>query len=417
MNNNEIISFLTVLLGIMIGVLVILCLVFLFLKFKSTVKSASKEKRDNKNNKKSRIDVTKNKVSSVKEYSKESIFKFMEFDKIEDNMIVQNNGKRFLMVIECQGVNYDLMSGLEKNSVEQGFVQFLNTLRYPIQLYVQTRTVNLGGSVNTYKEKVDEVSRELANKKMEYNQKVRSGQYTEQQLQKEKFELVRLKNLYEYTVDIINNTERMSLNKNILRKHYYVVIPHFSEEASDSAYTQDEVSSLAFSELYTKAQAIISSLMVCGINCKVLNSVELAELLYVAYNRDEAETMDLARTLNAGYEDLYTTAPNVLDKRMRELELKAEEEAIIRANEAIFGAVEENEKERIVKKKEKELSKLIDEMAIALINDNKKAVGEDVAEKAIEKVKRGRPRKTKDEGGEDNEQEAKKTIRSARNSI
>ena len=29
----------------------------------------------------------------------------------------------------------------EKIGVEEGFVQFLNTLRYPIQLYTQTRTV------------------------------------------------------------------------------------------------------------------------------------------------------------------------------------------------------------------------------------------------------------------------------------
>ena len=103
---------------------------------------------------------------------------FMEFDKVEDNMIVQKDGKRFLMVIECQGINYDLMSGLEKNSVEQGFLQFLNTLRYPIQIYVQTRTVNLTSSINTYKEKIDEISKQYATKQMEYNQKVRSGQYT-----------------------------------------------------------------------------------------------------------------------------------------------------------------------------------------------------------------------------------------------
>ena len=61
---------------------------------------------------------------------------------------------------------------------------------------------------------------------MEYNQKVRSGQYDARELQKEKYEIVRQKNLYEYGVDIVNNTERMSLNKNILSKHYYVIIPH-----------------------------------------------------------------------------------------------------------------------------------------------------------------------------------------------
>ena len=63
--------------------------------------------------------------------NKQSIFNFMEFDTVTDNMIVQKNGSKYLMVVECQGINYDLMSGVEKTSVEEGFVQFLNTLRYP----------------------------------------------------------------------------------------------------------------------------------------------------------------------------------------------------------------------------------------------------------------------------------------------
>lgn len=247
-----------------------------------------KLKKDNPNkNKKKKLDsktneqVATNKGNTAKSYNKQSIFKFMDFDKIQDNMIVQKDGKRFLMVIECQGINYDLMSGLEKNSVEQGFLQFLNTLRYPIQIYVQTRTVNLSNSIHTYKDKVSEISKDLVNKQMEYNQKVRSGQYDAKELQKEKYEIVRQKNLYEYGVDIVNNTERMSLNKNILSKHYYVIIPYYSEELGTNDYDKEEISNIAFSELYTKAQTIINSLAVCGINSKVLNSMELTELLYV----------------------------------------------------------------------------------------------------------------------------------------
>ncbi len=57
-------------------------------------------------------------------------FDFMEFNGVEDNMIVQKNGKRYIMVIECQGINYDLMSQMEKVGVEEGFQQFLNTLRF-----------------------------------------------------------------------------------------------------------------------------------------------------------------------------------------------------------------------------------------------------------------------------------------------
>ena len=143
MESNQLINALTLLLGIMVSILFILCVIFVVLKFREKKPKNKKEKNKEKN-----IQTTKT-VNIPQSYNKESIFKFMEFDKIEDNLIVQKDGKRFLMVIECQGINYDLMSGLEKNSVEQGFLQFLNTLRYPIQIYVQTRTVNLSNSINS----------------------------------------------------------------------------------------------------------------------------------------------------------------------------------------------------------------------------------------------------------------------------
>ena len=409
MNNDQLIQIFSAILAFMVCILVILCIIFIYLKLKKDNPNKNKKKNlDSKTNEQ----VAMNKGNTVKSYNKQSIFKFMDFDKIQDNMIVQKDGKRFLMVIECQGINYDLMSGLEKNSVEQGFLQFLNTLRYPIQIYVQTRTVNLSNSIHAYKDKVSEISKDLVNKQMEYNQKVRSGQYDAKELQKEKYEIVRQKNLYEYGVDIVNNTERMSLNKNILSKHYYVIIPYYSEELGTNDYDKEEISNIAFSELYTKAQTIINSLAVCGINSKVLNSMELTELLYVAYNRDESETLNLQRTLNAGYEDLYSTAPDVLDKRMKELDLKVEEDAIKRANEAVFDIIEENEKEKAVKRKEKELEDLIDQMAMAIIDDNKSTVGSDVADRAIEKiaVERGK-RKTKEKEEKDDEQKTKKTTR------
>ena len=411
MESNQLINLLTIILGIMIGILCILCATFLVLKLKSREHKEKKVVKQQEENAKAKA-----KTLTPQNYTKESIFKFMEFDKIDDNMVIQKGGKRFLMVIECQGINYDLMSGLEKNSVEQGFIQFLNTLRYPIQIYVQTRTVNLGNSINTYKERVDDISKQYAEKQMQYNQKIRSGQYTDEELSKEKYELIRQRNLYEYGIDIINNTERMSLNKNILSKHYYVIIPYYPDEASNGAYQQDEITSLAFSELYTKAQSIISSLAVCGINSKILDSTELAELLYVAYNRDESEMFNLRRAMNAGYEDLYSTAPDVLNKRMKELDIKIEQDAIKKANETIYDVIEDNEKQRKIKQKEAELDELIDQMAKALIEENKRSIGEDTAEAAIEKIDKDSKKKTK-EGGEEDGKKTKTTRRKSTRTI
>ena len=53
------------------------------------------------------------------------------------------------------------MSEQEKVAVEEGFVQFLNTLRFPVQLYVQSRTLNLRDIIATYKERVDTLGSEI----------------------------------------------------------------------------------------------------------------------------------------------------------------------------------------------------------------------------------------------------------------
>lgn len=390
MSNDEITNMLMIVLAVMGSILMVLVVIFLTLLARS-------KKAQKTTTQKIEVDNRKNDVNQTI-YNKQSIFSFLEFDKIEDNMIVRKNGNKFLMVIECQGVNYDLMSGLEKNSVEQGFLQFLNTIRYPIQLYVQTRTVNLESGIVRYKDRVNNIKDRLAKKQMEYAKK-ESLQYSKEELNKAKLEVTRERNLYEYGLDIINSTQRMSLNRNILRKYYYVIIDYTPEDTSN--LSKEEVSSMAFSELYTKAQNIINSLAVCGVNGKILNSKELVELLYVAYNRDEAEVYDLEKAVRAGYDEMYITAPNVLGKRMREIDKKIEMDAQRLANDLVMEAMEEREEEKRVREKEEEMDALIEQMAKMIIKENVSIVGKDLANKAEEKIeKRKRGRKPKEEKDE-----------------
>ena len=404
MTNNEIASLLMVILGIMITILVVLICIFLFIKLKTKKKTNTENNNSNLSG--------KTKVQQL--YNIQSIFNFMEFDKIEDNMIVQKNGKKYLMVVKCQGINYDLMSGVEKNSVEQGFIQYLNTLRYPIQIYVQTRTVDLTGSLSTYKQKVRDLGDNLARKEFEYNQKIRSGQYEPENLAGEKFEVVKARNLYEYGTDIVTNTERMSLNRNILTKQYYIILSYYPDEANNNIYGEEEISNIAFSELYTRAQSTISLLSVCGINGKILDSNELADLLYSAYNRDEAEVYDLNKAINSGYDSLYTTAPDVLEKRMKELDKQIEIEAIQKANQAVLEVKQEREIEKKVREKEQEYDKIIQKMAESILNSNKDILGKEVSKRAQEIIKSKTNKKNKSDTKEVKTNEQEKVKRTGR---
>lgn len=345
-----------------------------------------KEKKSdprNMNQKNNNIPEVKNPVNAQ---NRQSIFNFMEFDNIEDNMIVQRNESRYLMVIGCQGVNYDLMSEMEKNSVEESFVQFLNTLRYPIQMYIQTRAVNLESSLRGYKEKLKEVEDKYNNLEIRYNQMLDSGDYTDEQLQKAYFELTRQANLKEYGNSVIQDTERMSLNRNILNKTYYIVVSYYAAEAGNDKLDKEEIKNIAFSELYTRCQSIISSISPCGVRGKILRTNELVELLYMAYNRDEAETFGLDKALKAGFNELYSTAPDVYEKKMKELDKLIEQRAMDKAVQKVNEARTQIQQQ--VAEKEENIDSIIDEMAKLILEENEPYIGEDVKDLAIENIEK-----------------------------
>lgn len=334
MDENSVVNILTICLSIMIFLLMILIIVYIILKVKQ--RTDVKQSQSNNNNNVARKDNNKIKKRKVdNKYSKQSIFDFMEFDDVQDNMIIQKGGKRFVMVVKCMGVNYDLMSQMEKISVEEGFQQFLNTLRHPIQIYIQTRTINLENSINEYKKRVKEIEDEFNKKQYTYNQIRESGMYTKEQEEQYYYELTKQKNLYDYARDIVSATEQMNKNRNVLSKEYYIVISHYAEEANDEKYYNEEVRSMAFSELYTKAQAIIRTLSACSVGAQILTSRELIDLLYVAYNRDEAETYGIDRAIKAGYNELYSTSQDVFAKKIKALDEEIEEKAIDLANSKV----------------------------------------------------------------------------------
>ena len=316
--------------------------------------------------------------------SKKSVLSFLGFDKIEDNMIITKNGRKYIMVIECQGVNYDLMSELEKNGVETGFLQFLNALRHPIQLYLQTRTVNLSKSLLGYRDRLNRYETEYREAERKYIQTANDPLSTPREIINTQVEYNRKKNVYEYTKDVIQNTERISQNKNVLTRKYYIVISQFISDNKDEKEDLEEKIDEVFQELYTKAQSIIRSLGSCSIQGKILNSEELIELMYVAYNRDEYDTYGMDKAIQAGYDELYSTGEDAFLKRIRLLDELIEKRAVEKVNGLV--EVAKTEREREVQKRERNIDAYVNAMAKTILDRNRAEIGEDIAEVVSKKL-------------------------------
>ena len=404
MEENVISNMLSIALIVLIAVLMLLSIIYIILRVKSKKPENPNEGKisDKKLSTKGKDNSKKN-TSVSTSYTKESIFDFMEFDGVEDNMIIQKNGKRFIMVIECQGINYDLMSKMEKISVEEGFQQFLNTLTRPIQIYIQTRTINLESSITTYNSRVKDIENKYRKMLFEYNTMRKSGNYTAEELSRYYYELTKQRNLLEYGQDMIANTEKMSLNRNVLNKKYYIIIHYYTQE-NENNYDKEEIRNNAFSELYTNAQGLIRTLSACSIGGKILNSKELVDLLYMAYNRDEAEIFGINKALAAQYDSLYSTSQDVFEKKLRVLDEIVQEKAIDLANEKIEKVRTDLQKK--AEEKENSMERLVQAMAKVVLRENRGYVGGAVADKAIEEID-----KDNEEGGSANEEEVKKTTR------
>ena len=270
--------------------------------------------------------------------TRESIFEFMEFDEIVDNMIVRKNGTQYVMILQCNGVNYDLMSEQEKISVEEGFVQFLNTLRFPIQLYVQSRTLNLRDIIDEYKSRVDNLTNEI--EKIDAKISQAKSQGNKALREKLEFEKRRKVNILEYGISITDYVEKLSSNKNVLQQKTYVVVTYYSAEIGGGLdkYSKEEIYNMCFSELYTRCQNIASALATPQITSEILDSEQLAELLYVAYNRDEAEFLQLSKALESQYDALYSTGKDVLQKKQEKIDQEINIAAIDMATDSILKA-------------------------------------------------------------------------------
>ncbi len=357
---DNIIMGLNIMLIVFIVLIIGLVIAYYFLVYKSKINEEERKKQ-------------KEVKAANKEFNgipRETTDKILDFDEIRDDMIIRKNRTQYVMVIQCKGINYDLLSEEEKEAVERGFVEFLNTIRFPIQLYVQTRSLNLRKTIEGYRAKVGEIEdqiRALQKQKADYQR-----QGNQKQVDMTDFEIRRKQNVLEYGQDIANYIGRMSFNQNVLQQKTYVVVSYYKSELGNVGnYSKDEIINMVFTELYTRAQTLIRSLSSCQVAGRILDSEELTELLYIAYNRDEEQVYQLDRAIDAQYDALYSTSKDVLQKRRDRIDKQLDDMSVDLASDSLLEA------DNILKDREK-LNNELRERTMEIIEEYKNQLSPDL---------------------------------------
>jgi len=205
----------------------------------------------------------------------------LQIAEIRDGIVIMNDGS-FRSVIMVKSINFDLMSPQEREAVEYSYQGFLNSLYFPVQMFVRSQKVDL----RPYIEKLDKIRSEHDN--------------------------MLLALLME---DYIEFMSELATQTNIMDKKFFVVIPYipvsdvqktveasknflsnlvgsFSKKENHVTINEGDLEA-AKTELRNRVQSVLAGLLQCGIQGLPLDTQELIELYYDVYNPDTATRQQL----------------------------------------------------------------------------------------------------------------------------
>jgi hypothetical protein len=195
--------------------------------------------------------------------------KYLPIAGIRNDCVILKDGS-LRAVILCSSINFALKSETEQKSIISGYIQFLNSLEWPIQIVIQSRKLN----IDPYLEKLSQLEKEQTN------------------------ELLKIQ-----TKEYINFVRELVQLGEIMTKKFFIVVPYnplgdvkrsfferFFEifKAPSLIKMKREKFERYRAELFKRVDFIISGLANIGINAVPLDTQSLIELFYNVYNPVES---------------------------------------------------------------------------------------------------------------------------------
>lgn len=187
---------------------------------------------------------------------------------IQDGIIIMSDGS-VRAVIKVEPINFELKSEQEQNGIIYSYQAFLNSLEFPIQIVIQSKKLDL----ERYLVRMDGIAKQMTN------------------------ELLKIQ-----SEDYIDFVRRLISVANIMSKRFYVVVNYASLEKprgvsgllsfihrapTGPLMDQDQFTRYR-TEVTNRASAIGSGLSRIGMRVSLLDTQELIEVFYSAYNPDIA---------------------------------------------------------------------------------------------------------------------------------
>lgn len=179
---------------------------------------------------------------------------FMPFVDLKDSMIHLGNHD-YRAVLECTSINFDLKTEKEQQIIKMVYTQFLNSLTFPITIFIATREID--NAEFTEKLKVD------------YEDVI--GDFP---------------SLAEYADQNFKDMQNLNHQLGVTRHKKKYIIIEYNEANLMTMQNDEEKYAQSGRELANRARVIEEGLMNLGVKTTALNTRDLIDLMVRTYHRN-----------------------------------------------------------------------------------------------------------------------------------
>ncbi len=203
--------------------------------------------------------------------------RFLDIAEIKEDVVIMKDGT-IRAVLLVSSINFALKSMDEQNAIVQAYMQFLNSLDFPIQIVIQSRRMNIDEYIRKLNEQEKTQQNELLRRQIgDYREYVKQLVSLGEIMQKKFF----------VTVPLDPSTDKQ---KGFFQRVGEILTPSIAIRLSDEKFRKDKES------LMLRVNAVMGGLQSMSLNAAMLDTQSLIELYYTVYNPDLFESQRMVDT-------------------------------------------------------------------------------------------------------------------------
>ncbi len=186
---------------------------------------------------------------------------YLPIKEIKEGIVIMKDGS-MRAILMVSSMNFALKGDDEKSAIISSYQAFLNSLAFPIQIYVKSRRLYLDNYLSKLNQTLITQTNEL---------------------------------LRQQTTQYIEFIGELLQYANIMEKRFFVIVPYYPSGVEEVSFLKGLFSGksqvqtnfeLEKTELMQRVNEVISGLTSVGVRVAALNTEEIIELYYAVYNPD-----------------------------------------------------------------------------------------------------------------------------------